>query len=270
MDPVAFSFGSLSIHWYGVFMAAAVLLGIWTASRRGMLEKIHPDTVYDMSPWLIIGAIVGARLLFVVTYWDQKFAGKPFMDMFAIRTGFVYYGGFISGAFAVIWFCRRRKLPIWKMGDVLAPSVALGHALGRIGCFFTGCCYGKVCALPWAFEYPATYEHLHGRAIHPTQIYESLLNFALYGGLAWLYRRKKFDGQVFATYLVVYAILRSFVEMFRGDYEHRYIAGFITPAHLVSVLIITAGILLFVKLPRKIAPAPAFPSAEEAGEADPS
>ena len=255
MDPVAFSFGSLSIHWYGVCMAAAVLLGMWTASRRGMREKIHPDTVYDMSPWIIIGAIAGARLLFVVTYWDQKFAGKPFMDIFAIRTGFVYYGGFIAASASVIWFCRRRKLPIWKIGDVLAPSVALGHALGRIGCLFTGCCYGKECTLPWAFEYPAIYEHLHGRAIHPTQIYESLLNFALYGGLVWLYRRKKFDGQVFATYLVAYAIIRSFVEMYRGDYKDHQIVGFLTPGQLVSVLIVTAGIVLFLKLPRRIAPA---------------
>ena len=252
MDPVAFNLGSLSIHWYGVFMATAVMLGMWTASRRGMRENVHPDVIYDLSPWIIVGAIVGARLLFVVTYWKEKFAGEPIMGIFAIRTGFVFYGGLIAASVAVIIFCRLKKLPLWKMGDVMAPSVALGHAFGRIGCLFTGCCHGKECSLPWGIEYPAHYPELHGKTIHPTQVYESILNFALYAGLAWLYRRKKFDGHVFATYLVAYAILRSFVEMFRGDYDHRYIAGFITPAHLVSVLILTAGVVLFLKLPRKI------------------
>jgi len=261
MDPVAFNLGSLSIHWYGVFMATAVMLGMWTASRRGLRENVHPDAVYDLSPWIIVGAVVGARSLFIVTYWKEKFAGEPLMSLFAIRTGFVFYGGLIAASLAVILFCRVKKLPLWKMADILAPSVALGHAFGRIGCLFTGCCHGKECSLPWGIEYPAVYPELHGKSLHPTQIYESLLNFALYAGLAWLYRRKKFDGHVFATYLVAYAILRSCVEMFRGDYEHRYLAGFITPAHLVSVGILAAGIILFWKLPRKIEVI--APSAEE-------
>ena len=133
------------------------------------------------------------------------------------------------------------------MADILAPSIALGCVFGRIGCLLNGCCYGRACNLPWAIRFPAdnplnppTYP------VHPTQIYDSLLNLGLYAVLAWLYRRKKFDGQVFGVYLVCYAVLRSFVEMFRGDYPEyqHYLGGWATPAHLVSILILAAGLVL--------------------------
>jgi len=147
------------------------------------------------------------------------------------RGGLVYYGGLVGASLGFILYARLKKLPLWKGADILAPSIALGYVFGRIGCLMNGCCYGRVCELPWAIQFPNN--PMHGTSsmlrvwlgatdrslpVHPTQIYESLLNLALYAGLAWLYRRKKFDGQVFATYLVCYAILRSFVEMFRGDY----------------------------------------------------
>jgi phosphatidylglycerol:prolipoprotein diacylglycerol transferase len=138
---------------------------------------------------------------------------------------------------------------MWKGGDILAPSVALGHAIGRIGCLFNGCCYGRACNLPWAVHFPAGHA-TYPNGVHPTQIYESVLNFLLYAGLAWLYRKKKFDGQVFASYLVGYACIRSFVEMFRGDYPQYYFGGWVTPAHLVSIAILAAGLVLLCILPR--------------------
>lgn len=168
--------------------------------------------------------------------------------------GLVFYGGLIGAIISGILFIRLRKLPLWAMSDVLAPSIALGYVFGRIGCLMNGCCYGAACHLPWAIRYPAGHEThpVGGEAIpvHPTQVYDSLLNLVLYAGLAWLYRRKKFDGQVFAVYLVGYAITRSTVELFRGDYPQLY-AGWITPAHIVSALILAAGAGLYLYLPRK-------------------
>ena len=140
------------------------------------------------------------------------------------------------------------KMPLWKLADVLAPSIALGYVFGRLGCLMNGCCFGRACDLPWAVHFPADHE-THGAGAHPTQLYEAALNLALYAALAWLFRRRKFDGQVFATYLVSYALVRSFVEMFRGDYP-AYTLGFITPAHWVSAGLLAAGVWLFVKLPR--------------------
>jgi len=144
--------------------------------------------------------------------------GKPASEIFMIHHGgLVFYGGLLGASLAGIIYIRVRQLPLWKVADILAPSIALGYVFGRIGCLLNGCCYGRICDQPWAIRFPS--EHgTHGQPVHPTQIYDSLLNLGLYLALAWLYRRKKFDGQVFAAYLMCYAVTRSFVEMFRGDY----------------------------------------------------
>src|ERR1019366_6966317 len=169
------------------------------------------------------------------------------------KGGLVYYGGLIGAALTFIAYVKVKKLPLWKFADMFAPSVPLGCFFGRLGCLLNGCCYGRACNLPWAIRFPAdnplnppTYP------VHPTEIYDSLLNLGLYALLAWLYRRKRFDGQVFGVYLVSYALLRSFVEMFRGDYpEHQhYLGGWATPAHLVSILTLIAGLVLLGLLPR--------------------
>jgi phosphatidylglycerol:prolipoprotein diacylglycerol transferase len=136
-----------------------------------------------------------------------------------------------------------KKQPLWRLADVVTPSVALAYVFGRLGCFMNGCCYGKPTPLPWGVQFPGNHE-THPTHVHPSQLYDSLLSLTLYLGLAWLYRRKKFDGQVFAVYLMSYAFLRSFIEFFRGDYPS-YILGWITPAQLISALTLTAGIVLW-------------------------
>jgi len=227
-------------------VALAFIAGLWTASRRGLRENFHPEKIFDLGPWLIGGAILGARIFYVVEYWREQFADKPFTEVFMIQHGgLVYYGGLVGASLACIIYARLKKLPLWKLSDVLTPSIALGYVFGRIGCLMNGCCYGRVCALPWAIHFPADHE-THGLSLHPTQIYDSLLNLVLYLALAWLYRRKKFDGQIFATYLMCYAVTRSFVEYFRGDYSDAHIHGGLTPAHLVSIGIFAAGLILFV------------------------
>ncbi len=266
MHPIAFQLGPLPVHWYGVMVALAFLMGLWTARRRALREGIAPERIIDLGPWLIVGAIVGARILYVITFWREEFAGKPLVEMFMVwRGGLVFYGGLVGASLGFILYARLKKLPLWKGADILAPSIALGYVFGRIGCLMNGCCYGRICELPWAIQFPNQSNPWHQQfsqglvgpsdrslPVHPTQIYESLLNLALYGALEWLYRRKKFDGQIFATYLVCYAVLRSFVEMFRGDYPEyqRHLGGWVTPAHLVSVVILAAGLVLFRLLPR--------------------
>jgi phosphatidylglycerol:prolipoprotein diacylglycerol transferase len=215
---------------------------------------IAAERIIDLGPWLIIGAIVGARTLYVISYWDEAFAGKAIVEVFKVwKGGLVYYGGLIGSSLAGILYVRLKKLPLWQVADIVAPSIALGYAFGRIGCLLNGCCYGRACNLPWAIRFPEgnplnppTYP------VHPTQVYESLLNLGLYAALAWLFRRRKFDGQVFGVYLVSYAVLRSFVELFRGDYppQQHYLGGWATPAHLASIAILAAGLVLLRLLPR--------------------
>ncbi len=258
MHPIAFKLGTWSMHWYGVLVALAFLAGLWTASRRGMRWGLRPEQVGDSGPWLIIGAILGARILYVTTYWKERFAGGPLQEIFMVQHGgLVFYGGFIGAALATLIYCRIRKVHLWKLADALAPSIALGYVFGRLGCLMNGCCYGSTCEMPWAIKYPTGHETA-GTLVHPTQIYDSLLSLATYAFLAWLYRRKKFDGQIFASYLVCYAFTRSFVEYFRGDYDSGHIhGGFFTPAQLVSVGILAAGLVLFTLLRRN----PAHPTA---------
>jgi phosphatidylglycerol:prolipoprotein diacylglycerol transferase len=258
VHPIAFQLGTFTITWYGIMVASGFLAGLWTAGRRSLLQGVSPDRVYDLGLSLMVGSIVGARALYVITFWRQEFA-DDFSKVFKVwEGGLVYYGGLIGASLAVIIYTRLKKLPLWKIADVLAPSIALGYAFGRIGCLMNGCCYGRACSLPWAITFPAANKGGApvGVPVHPTEIYESLLSLCLYGFLAWLYRRKKFEGQIFATYLVCYACLRSFVEWFRGDYPtYQRFHGVVTPAQMVSIGILTAGVILFVVLPRVLKPA---------------
>lgn len=233
-------------------MAVAFLAGLWTASRRGLRDGVEPEKILDLGPWLIVGAIIGARMLHVATYWREEFAGKPISEIFMIQHGgLVYYGGLIGAALSCMIYVRWKKLSLWKVADIVAPSIALGYVFGRIGCLLNGCCYGRPCDLPWAIHFPPGHE-TYPQGVHPTQIYDSLLNLVTYAGLAWLYRRKKFDGQVFAAYLVCYSITRSIVESFRGDYTAIHIHDGFTPAQMISVATFAAGVALILLLPRYV------------------
>src|SRR5690606_8880439 len=234
------------VYWYGILAAAGFLLGFRTASTRAPRAGISGDAVMGLAPWIIIGAVVGARVLYVISYWDEQFAGKPISAVFNMRTGLVFYGGLIGSSLGTILYCWKNKIHLSRMADVMAPSIALGHAFGRVGCFMTGCCYGKPCDLPWAVHFPEDH-YTKGIGVHPTQLYESALNLMFYAGLAWIYRRRKFDGQVFAIYLIGYAVIRTVTEMFRGDYTQYYLGGIATPGQTVSIIILAAGLALWWK-----------------------
>ena len=260
MQQIAFQAGPITIHWYGLLLAIGFIAGLWTASRRAARDRIAPEKILDSGAWLILGGILGARALYVVSYWDRLFTdplfpNAPWTEIFMVqRGGLVFYGGLIGATLAGFIYVRKNQLPLWKFADALAPSIALGYVPGRLGCLMNGCCYGRETSLPWAIHFPVAHE-TRGLGVHPTQVYDLLLNLVLYFALAWLYRRKKFDGQVFASYLICYAITRSVVEAFRGDYPVHYLGGIATPAHLVSVGILAAGSILYWKLSqRKLAP----------------
>lgn len=257
MHSEAFTILGITVYWYGILAATGFMVAFIAAGRRARLEGMTADTVMNLAPWIIIGAIVGARLLYVITFWEEEFANRPLLDVFRLRrSGLVYYGGLIGASLGTIIYARKNKIHLWKLADVMAPSIALGHAFGRIGCLMTGCCYGTPTDLPWAIHFPKDH-WTRGIGVHPTQIYESALNFLLYFGLAWLFRRKTFNGQVFAAYLIGYAFLRAVVETFRGDYEKPFLIGIATPGQTVSIVIMILGVGLWVlnKKGNNLAPA---------------
>jgi phosphatidylglycerol:prolipoprotein diacylglycerol transferase len=257
VHPIAFQFGPVTIHWYGVMIALAFLAGLWTATLRARRENIAGEKIADVTLWLMAGAIAGARLVYVATYWREQFANQPFREVFMIQHGgLVFYGGFIGAAIAGFIYIRWKKMPLWKTVDVLAPSVALGSVFGRIGCLLNGCCYGRPTDLPWGLTFANPQAHEFSGTplnipLHPTEIYDALLNFGLYVFLAWLIRRKKFDGQIFVTYLLCYAVTRSLVEYFRGDYSNLHYHLGLTPAQWIGVPIFVAGLALAAVLSRR-------------------
>ncbi len=254
MKPILFQMGSYSLHTFGLMVGLGFLLGLWAASRNAIRAGLDPQLPYDLSPWLILGGLVGARAMYVISYWDRDFAGQPWTDIFAIwQGGLVFYGGLIGGTAAGIFRVTQLRLPLWKAADVLAPGVALGHVFGRMGCLLNGCCYGRPTLLPWGITYP------HGHvtfpttaataiAVHPAPIYESLLNLGFFLLLTVIHRRRRFDGQVFGIYLIGYAAIRSFCELFRGDYSvvSDPLHGTLTPGQWTSLLTGVLGIALFI------------------------
>ena len=246
MHPIAFQLGSLPVRWYGVMMALGFLAGLWTATRRARRANVSGDVIADVTLWLMFGSIAGARMVYVVTYWKQEFANQPFSEVFMVQHGgLVFYGGLIGATIAGSIYLAWKKLPVWKIADILAPSIALGSVFGRIGCLMNGCCYGYPCALPWAIHFPADHATA-GVAVHPTQIYDALLNLILFLTLEWFFRRKKFDGQIFAAYLMSYAVFRSIAEHFRGDYPADHIHHGLTSAQVLSLVIFSAGAALWL------------------------
>lgn len=248
MDRVALSFGDIKITWYGIAVVCGFVAGLWTASRRAVKDRLSPEAVADLGLWLMIGGIAGARLWYVVQYWKDEFSGRPLWETLAVfRGGLVFYGGLAGATLATILYARKRALPLWKLADALAPSIALGHFFGRIGCFINGCCYGTHCTLPWAVHYHDVPYNNPGQPIHPVQLYEAGLNLCLYLVLARQYQKKRFDGETFAFYVVGYSAIRFGVEFFRGDYPVRYLGGWATPGQIASLILLVAGSLLWLQ-----------------------
>lgn len=258
MHPTAFKIGDLPIAWYGILLATGFMVGMWTAGRRGMKIGLNAEDISNLMMCLFVGGIVGAKLLFVINHLGQE----PLKDLVLSRSGMVFHGAFF-GACAAVWlFTRKVKMPMWATFDALAPSFALGHAFGRIGCFMTSCCYGKVCSVSWAVQFPiGSMPHqshvnqelidrtaTHSLPVHPTQIYESLLNLSTYILLAWLFRKRKFDGQVIAAYMLIYAVLRFGMEFLRADGRGALWFGTLTSGQGISILLLIGGGALWWKL----------------------
>ena len=234
--------GPIPIRMYGLMIGLGFLLGITLASRRAKKEGIDPERILDMGVYLLLAAIVGSRLLYVLTTLPE-FAGNP-LDVFAIwKGGLVFYGGLLAAVPTGIWYVRKHNLPVWQTADIMAPSIALAHAFGRLGCFFAGCCYGAPCTGPACI----TFTDVHSLAplgipLVPTQLMESGGEFLIFALLLLTVRFKRFDGQIFGLYLVLYAVLRFIMEFFRGDaVRGLYFNGLVSTSQIIAVLIIIAA-----------------------------
>ena len=252
MFPVLFEINIFVIHTYGFFIALAFLCAIFISKREAKIVGEDPEKIGDMIFWVLIAAIIGSRLFYVVIYRDKYFPGN-FWDVFKIwEGGLVFYGGFIGAVVVAIWFLNKNKMRIWKAGDIVTPAIPFGHFLGRLGCFSAGCCHGKECTLPWAvvYSHPETLAPT-GVPVHPTQLYESFCNLLIFAFIMYYKRYKKFDGQVFWTYVIIYAITRSIIEMFRGDFRGAEILGILSTSQSIACVLFAIAVAMLVILKKR-------------------
>jgi phosphatidylglycerol---prolipoprotein diacylglyceryl transferase len=223
MHPVLFNVGPFTVHTYGALIALAFLVGLLLAAKEAKRKGIDPERMMDLGLYILIAAIVGSRL-FQVAVEHKYFFQNPLEIVKIWKGGLAFYGGFIGALFMGIWYLRKHGLPVWKVGDALAPSIAIGQAIGRLGCLSAGCCYGLPTDLPWGitFNAPGTLA-LPGIPLQPTQLYESFCMFILFGVL-WAFRKRiTVEGQLFWTYVMSYSVIRFIIEFFRGDTERGFI-----------------------------------------------
>jgi len=228
MYPILFKLGPLTIHTYGVLVASAFLAGIFIAMREGHRKGVSPEKVMDLGLYILAAAIIGSRLMQVAV--EHRYYAQHPLEIFEIwKGGLVFYGGFIMALVVSVWYLKRHDIPVWRMGDIMAPSIALGQSIGRLGCFSAGCCYGRPTDLPWAvtFTNPNSLAVL-GVPIHPSQLYESAGALVLFGLLYAYRKRTSFEGQLFWLYVMGYSVLRFFLEFLRGDVDRGFVhlAGF--------------------------------------------
>ncbi|MBW1910351.1 MAG: prolipoprotein diacylglyceryl transferase [Deltaproteobacteria bacterium] len=251
MFPDLFSIGPLIIHTYGLFMAAGFFVGIIVTLKIGKLEGISPQQIMDMGFIIILSAIVGSRLLYVllnITYYSHE----P-VEIFKMwRGGLVFSGGIIGVIMAMFRYSERRNLSLWKIGDLWAPAAAVGQAIGRIGCFMAGCCYGKPTDLKWGvvFTYPNSLAPIN-ISLHPTQIYSSILGFIIFFILLIIRSKKKFEGQVFLWFLILHSTARLAIERFRGDDRGMLLNSNMSITQFVTIFILIASVVALMVLKSK-------------------
>jgi phosphatidylglycerol:prolipoprotein diacylglycerol transferase len=262
MFPILIKVGPITIHTYGFMMALGVAMGLWFLFVQAKKQNLPASKLIDMAFYTILIALLGAKL--ILFFGDFSYYTQNPKQLFSLaRSGGVFQGGLVFGFVFALWYLRRNGIPAWKTADIVGPALALGHGFGRIGCFSAGCCYGAECSLPWGVVFQNEYAHNLtgiplGKILHPTQLYESFLNFANFVILFVILKKKRFDGQVISFYLINYGIIRFFVEFFRGDHAPNvYLIQNPSPylslsyPQLFSAVALLAGVILFVVTKKK-------------------
>jgi len=251
MHPILFQFKGVVVYTYGFFIALGFLVGITLAGYEGKRVGENPEKIMDLSFYLLVSAIVGSRLFYVVTRPDIFFS-NPLEILKIWNGGLVFYGAFIFAAITAIVYLKKNKMALWKITDILAPSLVLAQVFGRIGCFFAGCCYGKECNLPWA----VTFTNPNSLAptnimLHPSQLYHALGNLIIFGVLWLIRKRKGFDGQVFWIYVLLYGLIRAFLEIFRGDYRGQEVLGTFSISQAIGLSMAGLAVCMIIFLGRR-------------------
>jgi phosphatidylglycerol---prolipoprotein diacylglyceryl transferase len=264
--PELVHIGRFALPTYGFLVSLGVLIGLWISVNNSAKQGIDPDQAWNLGILVVLCGIVGAKVLYIIVDWGS-YAEHPseIFSLNTLRAGGVFSGGLLAALVAAIWYIRRHHMPALATCDAFAPGLALGHAIGRVGCFAAGCCWGKETHAFWGvtFKNPIANAYVGtplNVPLQPTQLFESAVELANFFFLMWLFRRRKFDGQVIGAYLFLYGIARFFLEFLRGDPGRGEVfGGIMTGTQLISIgLVIAGGLIWWLKsgAPKNV-PAPA-------------
>ncbi len=235
MNPIAFEVFGLSVRWYGIIMALAMIIGIALLSYRAKAYGYKSDDLIDLALWVLPAAVIGARLYYVI-FEFERYAGDIWRMINIREGGLAIHGGVIGGVLAGYLYTRHKKMNTWQIADLVMPSLILGQAIGRWGNFINGEAHGGPTNLPWAIM-------VDGVAVHPTFLYESIWNLLVFFSLLKLSSIKKFDGEIVCWYMVLYSIGRFFIEGLRTD---SLMLGPLRMAQVISLIFIAVGLIIIV------------------------
>ena len=252
MFPRLFHIGNFYLPTYGVLVATGVLIGLWISVRNSEKQGINGDDAWNLGILVVLAGIIGAKILYIINDWSTY--SNNWREIFSLNTlqaGGVFSGGLVAGLLTAAWYIRRHHMPTLRTVDGFAPGLAFGHVLGRFGCFSAGCCYGKPTNHFWGVTFTNQLAHdvsgtPLGVRIEPTQLIEAAAEFFNFLLLSWLLGRKKFDGQVWASFMILYGIERYFIEFLRDDPGRGEVfGGIMTGTQLISILLVIGGGLIW-------------------------
>lgn len=246
-----------TVHTFGVLLAAAYLGALWWLIRGARQSKVDSETVMSLGTWAILGAILGAKaLLFVRSFGDYTGSVSDLWSL--VSSAGDFYGGFIGGLIAsALFFWWHPGVRFWKVADLCAPAIALGQAIGRIGCLMAGDDYGSPARVPWAVTFTDPDAANVGGAplgvpLHPVQLYESVTCLALFVLLVRLAQRKHREGDIILAYTALYAVARFVLEFFRGDADRGFVfGGFLSTSQFIGVGMFLVAVVLFLARRRR-------------------
>ncbi len=262
MHPILFEIGGWPVYSYGVLLAAAYLVGLQLGVVRARRAGVDPARVMDLGIYLIIAALVGAKLMLIAVDWEY-FTSQPRELLSLVRAGGVFYGGLIAASVVGLWLIRRYKLPLWTTADLMAPGIALGHVIGRFGCLLAGCCYGRPTDVPWAITFtdPLAAANVGTPLqipLHPTQMYDAGAELLILVVLLSTERKgRPFAGRTFWAYLLLYGVSRFIIEFYRGDANRGTVFASLSTSQFLSLLLVPLSLLMLAWLRRRRQPAKA-------------
>ncbi|MGI5891324.1 MAG: prolipoprotein diacylglyceryl transferase [Bacillota bacterium] len=252
--------GDITLPMYGIMITIGIFAGLLVAILRAKINGIAKEDILYAFLYGLIGVFAGAKLLYILPRLSWMVQNKYHFleDLYSLLVGgFVFYGGLIGGLLLLIIYIRSYKIPMWPLFDSIIPSIPLIHAMGRVGCFFAGCCYGIPAAPPWGVLFNNSLIAPHGIYLLPVQLIEAAINVVIFIFIVFYSRQKRKEGNILGIYLLCYAIQRFFLEFLRFDFMERGMLGILSTSQWISLIMIPIGVLLII-LPSKYLQLPAF------------